>query len=59
MVDTLTMTISRAIRNFLTPQLDTTSAIERWAETEFKKDSKFAISFYNLYGKFPSAEQAR
>lgn len=59
MIDTLTTTIFRALRNFLTPAVNTPNAIERWAEIEFKKDSKFAISFYNMHGTFPSADQIR
>jgi hypothetical protein len=58
MVDTLTMTLSRAFRSFMNPRT-APSSIERWAEIEFGKDSKFAMTHYNMYGTFPSEKHLR
>lgn len=59
MVDTLTTVISRALSNLMTPKVEVPTAIERWAEIEFKKDSTYAVNFYKLYGHLPSSDQIR
>ena len=59
MIDTLTTSISRALSNLFSPGDHVPTAIERWAEIEFKKDSTFAVNFYKLHGCLPSADQVR
>lgn len=59
MLDTLTLTLSYAVKSFSAKRSKVPHAISRWAEIEFGKDSGFALAHYSTHGKFPSEKQMR
>ena len=59
MTDRLTTIFMNALRSILEPRQKTPTAIQRWAEIEFGKESNFAIEFYNRHKTLPSEHNFR